>query len=253
MFIKIAEGIEAAHEKGVIHRDLKPANIKITPEGQVKILDFGLAKAFALEEDVSPQTSQSPTLTKGTALGAIMGTAFYMSPEQARGKHVDRRTDVWAFGCCLYEALTGRKAFDGETATDILAAVVKNEPVWKRLPSALPPKARELLRLCLRKHPKARLQHIGDARVFLEDAVNEPPGETVATTRHSWVPMTLAALALVVAVGSWLLRAPRAEPRAVHLAVTLPDDVSFPEVRGLPASSLAFSPGRIEARLCRRP
>ena len=135
LFIGIADGLEAAHDKDIIHRDLKPANIKIGPGGKPKILDFGLAKAFSPVHDGSAETSQSPTLTKGTALGAIMGTASYMSPEQAKGKPVDKRTDIWAFGCCLYEALAGKKAFDGETATDAIAAVVKSEPDWSVLPS----------------------------------------------------------------------------------------------------------------------
>ena len=133
LFKQVAEGLEAAHGSGVIHRDLKPANIKVTPEGKVKVLDFGLAKAMQPEEPVA-DSSQSPTLTKDTALGAIMGTAAYMSPEQARGKPVDKQTDIWAFGCCLYEALTGRKAFSGDSVTDILAAVVKSEPDWDALP-----------------------------------------------------------------------------------------------------------------------
>ena len=114
LFIQMAEGLESAHEKRIVHRDLKPANAKITPDGKIKILDFGLAKAFAPDENVAAGTSQSPTLTKGTALGAIMGTASYMSPEQAKGKATDQRTDIWAFGCVLFEALTGRKAFDGD-------------------------------------------------------------------------------------------------------------------------------------------
>ena len=173
LFIQIAEGLEAAHEKAIIHRDLKPANIMIGPDGKPKILDFGLAKAFVGQEAV-PDSSQSPTLTKGTALGAIMGTAAYMSPEQARGKRVDRRTDIWAFGCVLFEALTGRKPFDGDNVTDILAAVVKNEPSWHVLPADTTGRVRELLRLCLRKDAARRLQHAGDARIALEETIDEP-------------------------------------------------------------------------------
>ena len=178
LFVQIAEGLEAAHGKGIIHRDLKPANIKIGPDGKIKILDFGLAKAFSSGEGISAETSQSPTLTKGTALGAITGTASYMSPEQARGKVVDRRADVWAFGCCLYEALTGGKAFDGESVTDILAAVVKNEPNWHALPIQL----RDVVGRCLRKDVRRRVQHIGDVRIGIEE-VSSAPASDDATRR----------------------------------------------------------------------
>ena len=191
LFQQIAEALEAAHEKAVIHRDLKPANIKVTPEGKVKVLDFGLAKAFAPQESEVDDSSQSPTLTKGTALGAIMGTASYMSPEQARGKPVDKRTDVWAFGSCLYEALSGKKAFEGDTVTDTISAVVRAEPDWNPL-SKHPQRVRRLLARCLQKDPRERLRDIGDARIEIRDALTEPttvPGETQTLSRRaSWLP-----------------------------------------------------------------
>ena len=201
LFLQIAEGLEAAHEKGVVHRDLKPANIMITPDGQIKILDFGLAKALATEKDVSAARSQSPTLTKGTALGVIMGTAAYMSPEQARGHSVDRRTDVWAFGCCLYEALTGKRAFKGENVTDVLAAVVRAEPDWNALSSTTPRRVHEVLELCLEKERKQRTQHIGDVRIALARSSGEREiGEH--GLRPRWRSSTVAALALASAIAA---------------------------------------------------
>ncbi len=168
---QVAEGLEYAHERGIIHRDLKPANVKVTPEGQVKVLDFGLAKA--LEGETSEEEVQnSPTLSAAaTREGVLLGTAAYMSPEQARGKRADRRGDIWAFGCVLYEMLTGKHAFTGETISDTLAAVIRAEPDWASLRADTPPPIRTLLRRCLQKDQRQRLQAIGEARIAIEETL----------------------------------------------------------------------------------
>ena len=176
---QIADALEAAHEKGIVHRDLKPANIKITADGAVKVLDFGLAKAIAERRASDADMSQSPTVTVGgTHEGVILGTAAYMSPEQARGQAVDKRTDIWAFGCVLYEMLTGRPAFAGDTITDTLAAIVHREPDWTALRSTTPPTIKRLLQRSLEKDAGRRLRDIADVRVEIDEAL-------IATRPHA--------------------------------------------------------------------
>ncbi|MGA9884564.1 MAG: protein kinase, partial [Candidatus Acidiferrales bacterium] len=214
---QIADALEYAHERGIVHRDLKPANVKVTPDDAVKVLDFGLAKA--IEGDASSMDiANSPTISRlATQAGVLLGTAAYMSPEQAKGKPVDRRADIWAFGCVLYEMLTGKMAFTGETVTDTLAAVIKEEPDWAQLPSSTPARVRVLLQRCLQKDPKQRLRDIGDARISLDEVISgaaEPPAAAAAATitfAPRWpraLPWTLAGLlacALIAIAVVWKL------------------------------------------------
>jgi Tol biopolymer transport system component len=226
---QVATAVEAAHDAGIVHRDLKPGNVILKPDGSAKVLDFGLAKAGAAAGS-DPSLSRSPTVTHlATSAGVILGTAAYMSPEQARGKALDRRTDIWSFGCVLYECLTGRQLFEGETVSDVIAKILQTEPDWQALPAATPKSVRDLLHRCLTRDPTRRLRDIGEARIALEKASN--PG---AATRTEHAPMRparrfpfavqIAAIVITalvaVVVARFASRAPA--PQAVALSVMLP-------------------------------
>ena len=245
-------GLAAAHDKGIVHRDLKPGNVMLRPDGTVKVLDFGLARAMAEDPSTSVQ-SDSPTITANyTRPGVVLGTAPYMSPEQARGRKVDKRTDIWSFGCVLYECLTGKVLFPGETATDSMGAVLHKEPEWELLPPDTPPTVHLLLRRCLSKDRKKRLHDIADARIELDQAIDDPTATSLGLARAAlevkqrWLPAWPQAVALlgllaVAAAAAWLLKPDRAPDRQVRrLTLALTEDEQIPFA--FPIRIMAISP-----------
>ncbi len=247
--LQIAEGLEAAHELGIVHRDLKPANVKVRPDGAVKVLDFGLAKAWDARPDEG-SLSRSPTITSNhTQAGVILGSAAYMSPEQARGKPVDKRADIWAFGVVLFEMLTGKRLFEGETVSDVLAGLLRDEIDWPSLPVSTPPAVERLLRRCLERNSKNRLRDVGDARLMIEEVLsgtesvrsNEPEKAGETPPRSRWPTLVGMGLAIALSAGgTWWLAgrfsspAPAAPEAQLRLTLPLPSEYPLDFVGGSP-------------------
>ena len=255
---QLIDALEYAHEKGVVHRDLKPANLKITPEGRLKVLDFGLAKALSADAANTGDPTSSPTVTMhGTMAGMIMGTAAYMSPEQARGQKVDKRSDIWSFGVVFYELLTGRNLFGCETISDTLAAVLKTDPDWSALPLDTPPGIRRLLRHCLDRDRKRRLADIADARLEMDEALSGPelPVPAAALPARAAFRWWNAAVALVALAGLALavvhFRETPPQPAAMRFQIPAPEKTNF-GITGMALSpdgrQLAFIAGGVDGR-----
>ena len=256
---QIAEALEAAHESGIIHRDLKPANVKVRPDGTVKVLDFGLAKALA-PEGASAAADHSPTLTaRATQMGMIIGTAAYMAPEQAKGKAVDKRADIWAFGVVLYEMLAGRRAFDGDDTSTTLASVLMKDPEWTALPAATPPAIRALVARCLVKDPRQRLRDMGDARLQLEDALagrGEPAPPVIAPLgvakrgRPAWQLATaMGMIAAAAAAAAWFAKPSSTPPALMRLSIAMPPGEQVTTAPAISADGrlVAYAAGRTAA------
>ena len=242
---QIAVALDAAHEHGIVHRDLKPGNVMIRPDGTVKVLDFGLA--MNAPDTGTPVPGTSSTLT---GAGMVVGTPAYMSPEQARGQHVDRRTDIWAFGCVLFELLSGRRAFEGATSSDVLVAVLEHDPEWSRLPLSTPAPLRRLLNRCLTKDPRQRLRDIGDVRLELDDASGDAAADRTAMgaapgAARGWrIAALLCGSGLIAAAGwiAWQATPGARPPESSRFVLTFPDDAPMAVVGGVDTGQVAISP-----------